>query len=229
MNHAGELQTARSSARLGLTLRLILLAPGQGFDSALMGAERRDRAAQRPAEGYAPYLLAAVGGAALFLIWLKIGALSGLRDEASYRLVYLVMALGLGAILGLVAQALWGLAGGRLFESHRATPRNLRLVWGLAAFPNVVTLSVLLPLDLVVVGPAGYTAARLADPVATAWAAFSIALGVAFAVWSAYLFVRGVKVAAESRLSRLIGAQLLALAILVLAFAPPIAASRLTT
>src|ERR671914_117351 len=168
MNHAGELQTARSSARLGLTLRLVLLAPGQGFESALMGAERRDRAAQRPAEGYAPYLLAAVGGAALFLMWLKIGALSGLRDEASYRLVYLVMALGLGAILGLVAQALWGLTGGRLFESHRATPRNLRLVWGLAAFPNVVTLSVLLPLDLVVVGPAGYTAARLADPVATA-------------------------------------------------------------
>src|SRR5688500_1684020 len=53
----------RGSARLGLTLRSVLLSPHDGFAAALKSTERRSRAGRRPAEGLAPYVLAAVGGA----------------------------------------------------------------------------------------------------------------------------------------------------------------------
>ena len=63
--------------------------------------------------------------------------------------------------------------------------------------PQVFGLFVLLPLDLAIVGIDTFTTSSLADPLSTAWAAFSIALSVSLAVWSLFLLVRGVEVVAE--------------------------------
>jgi hypothetical protein len=219
----------RSSARLGSTLRAVLLTPARGFEAAVRAADRRQKEARRPAEGVMPYLLAAVGGATLLILWLKIGALAGLREAPveSYKNEYLTAALAVGAAVGLLGQWLWGLFGARTLGAPRATARNLRLVWGAAAFPQLATLIVLLPLDLLIVGPEAFTSDRLRDPLATAWAALSIALGVAFAVWAAYLFVRGVAVISAGR-SRTIAAVLVALLLMCALFAPLVFSARFT-
>jgi hypothetical protein len=218
-----------SSARLGLTLRAILLSPSQGFEAALRTADRRERAAQHPPEGIAPYILAAAGGAALFLLWLKIGALAGLRDASldSYRAEYLTATVAVGGTLGLVAQWIWAALGTRALPS--SSPRKLRLIWGAAAFPQLLTLLILLPLDLLLVGPAAFTSGRLTDPLATAWAALSIALSLAFAAWAGYLFVCGVAVTTKAGRGRTLVAVMIAVALIVALFAPVVVSSRLTT
>ena len=206
----------RGSARLGLTLRSVLFTPHDGFATALETAERRAGAERRPAEGLSPYILAFVGGAALSSLWLKIGALSGLRQVCTdrYVVVNIVAALVLGGLLGLLAQALWGAVGAPVIRSfHGDTGRGaLRLVWGASAFPQVAALVLLLPLDLLIVGTDTFTTGALDDPLSTAWAAFSIALGISLAIWSLFLFVRGVEVAGGIGFWRAVGATGVAIA-----------------
>jgi hypothetical protein len=136
------------------------------------------------------------------LLWLKLGSLLGAREIAAsdFRWSYLFVALAAGAVLALGTQALWGLAGAAAFRigGRDVRARELRLVWGAAAFPQVVALFVLLPVDLLIVGSDTFTSTRLSDPLAGGWAAISIALSISLAVWSTYLFARGVQVAAGS-------------------------------
>ncbi len=140
------------------------------------------------------------------LLWLKAGALLGLRQVpgSAFRWDYLVAAVAAGAVLGLIAQAAWGVAGPMCARRLGAavTSSELRLVWGGSSLPQVFALVVLLPLDLVIVGPASFTDQRLSDPVAAAWASLSIALAVALTGWSLYLFLRGTQVAAGTTLGR---------------------------
>ena len=192
---------ARRSARLGLTLRSILLTPTAGFSSALRTSERRSRAGRRPAEGWAPVVLTAIGGASLVSLWLKVGALIGLREVCTDARVvsYLVATLVLGSLLSLIAYAIWGAIGPSVTRTLHGSGSSagLRLVWGAALLPQVFALVVLLPLDLAIVGTDTFTTSSLADPLSTAWAAFSIALSVSLAVWSLFLLVRGLEVVAE--------------------------------
>ncbi len=177
----------------------MLVAPLAGFESAFNVAERRARVGRHPAEGFAPFVVAAFGGAALLLLWLKVGGLLGLRDSAGadFRWAYLGTILILGALMSLTGQGLWGVAG--RYSAHvlggAALARDLRTVWGASSFPHVFALAFLLPLDLIIVGPATFTTDRLTDPLARAWAAVSVALAVSFALWSGWLFVRGVQAA----------------------------------
>ena len=196
----GEFSSARASARLGLTLRAVLLSPEVGFESAIKSADRRRRAGKRPAEGIHPYFLAAAGGAGWMLLWLKLGGLLSLRDApgGSFKLVYLALALALGAILGLGGQALWSrLAAGAAGVDKDSLPRDLRIAWGVAALPQVVGVVVLLPLDLAIAGRAAFATDPLGDSVSTAWAAFSIALSAALAAWNVYLLARGARVSLQ--------------------------------
>jgi hypothetical protein len=219
--------TARASARLGLTLRAVLVAPKEGFESAVAAADRRARAARRPAEGIAPYVLAALGGAALLLLWLKLGALFDLRDapRGSFRTVYLIGAVGVGAVLGLICQVLWAAASASILKSERAPRRNLRLMWGAAALPQIFGL-LLLPLDLLIAGPGAFTTTKLEDPLGAAWAAFSIALGAAFAGWAAYLFVRGIGITSKADSARVAAAVIVAILVIAVAYGPFIVATR---
>lgn len=189
----------RSSAHLGNTLRSILMSPRKGFEGALATTRRRREVGVRPAEGLSAYVIAALGGTAAMLLWLKLGSLTGLRSvtSADFRWSFVVVAGVAGAVLFLLAQALWGVVGRVAFRAggRRIAAAELRLVWGAAAFPQVGVLLVLLPLDLLIVGAETFTSTRLSDPLATGWAAISIALSLSLALWSLYLFARGVEVA----------------------------------
>lgn len=189
---------ARSSAHLGATLRSVLIAPDAGFRAALRSADRKERTGDSTPEGYSPYLFGALGGASAILLWLKISALVGLRAEsaATYRWGFLVAAALLGAVLGLGAQFLWGAVVARTpgVLGGKVKPREARLVWGASAFPQVFALALLLPIDLLVVGPSTFTSIRPPDSVGTMWAALSIALGIALAAWSLLIFMKGVEV-----------------------------------
>jgi hypothetical protein len=147
-----------------------------------------------------PYVLSSLGGASLSLLWLKIGALLGLRKFCPDDRVaaYIAAAAVLGAVLALVAQVIWGLIGPRVVASlhGEATGSQLRLIWGAAALPQVFALLILLPLDLVLVGTNTFTSASLSEPIETAWAAASIALSLSLGVWSVYLLAKGLTVTA---------------------------------
>ena len=197
--------SARASARLGLTLRSVLLSPRDGYAAAKRTGERRARAGERMPEGASPYVLAAAGGAALMCLWLKLGALVGLRDARleQYDGPLVVAALLLGATISLTGQALWGALGPPIAQrlGGRARPRDLRLVWGASFFPLVGVLA-LLPLDLLIVGRGVFSVDPVGDAISTAWASLSIAVGLALLAWSAWLFLRGVQVASDLRLHR---------------------------
>ncbi len=201
---------ARASAHLGSTLRSVLITPRRGFEGALARANERAEVGARPAEGVSPYVLAALGGATAMVLWLKVGSLIGARSvaQSDFRWSFLVAVTIGAALLALGAQALWGAIGSRLFETPA---RDLRLVWGAAAFPQVGALAILLPLDLLLVGPATFTSTRLEDPVATGWAALSIALAISLAIWSLFLFIRGVEVAARTEVGRAVAATAVAI------------------
>lgn len=187
----------RSSANLGSILRSVLVAPSAGFAGAIAAADRRERTGERRPEGIAPYVLAAAGGAATMLLWLRLGGLIGLRrvDPSQFRWDVLGGAVALGIILSLGTQILVSLLGPAAARSlgGGARGRDLRIVWGASAFPQVLGLA-LLPLDLVIVGPESFTTARLSDSMATGWAAVSISIGAGLAAWSLVLFVRGLQV-----------------------------------
>ena len=210
MSRADLASGTGGSARLGLTLRRVLLSPHEGFAAALKMSERRARVGRRPAEGVSTYVLAAIGGAAAAALWLKLGALTGLRQVCTdeYIASFIAATLVLGAVLGLIAQAIWGALGTPTLRAlhGEASRGSLRLVWGAAAFPQVVTLALLLPLDLLIIGSDAYATSSLDDPLSTAWAAFSIAIGISVAVWSLFLFIRGVEVAAGVGFWRAVGA-----------------------
>lgn len=223
---------SHASARLGLTLRSVLLSPTAGFAAALAQAERRRRTGSRPAEGMASLFLGAAGGASLSLLWLKVGALMGVREvcSASYLTGFIVAAAVLGAVLGLLGQGLWGGVGGPLLSAlggERPAAYELRLIWGAALLPQVFPLLVLLPLDLLIVGRDTFTTAELVDPVSTAWAAGSIALGLSAVVWTLLLLVRGVQSATSLRRWRALAGASTALASLALVVAAFVAATLL--
>lgn len=135
------------------------------------------------------------------LLWLKLGSLIGVREvaNAQFEWSYLVVAAVAGALLALVAQLVWGYVGAgavRMLGGH-APARDLRVVWGASEFPQIVGLVLLLPLDLIIVGRDTFTSEKLGDSLATGWAALSIAFSLSLAVWSSFIFVRGVEVAAS--------------------------------
>jgi hypothetical protein len=202
------------SATLGRRLRGVLVAPAAGFESAISAADRRARAGEGLAEGLTPYVLAIVGGASLMIGWLKIGGLFGGRDvdPTQFGFAELIFALVTGAVLAILGQAVFAVVAPPVVRVFRGglTGRDARIVWGAAAFPQVFTVLVLLPLDLIIVGPEIFATTKPGDSVATGWASISIALGLLMAVWSVSLFTRGVQVVAHFGLVRAIGAVVVA-------------------
>ena len=195
------------------------MAPKAGFEAAARSTERRVRTGDSPAEGYAPYVLSALGGAAAMFLWLKVSVLAGLRLDSTvtFRWSFLFAAGLLGAVLGLVAQFAWGWLGAMLVRrlDGETTAREIRMVWGASAFPQVFGL-LLIPLDLLIVGESAFTSAKLVDSVANAWAALSVAITVALMIWSLYLFVKGVSVVSKIRMHKALLASIAALVCLAI-------------
>ncbi|MGH2755777.1 MAG: hypothetical protein ACRDLB_15280, partial [Actinomycetota bacterium] len=90
-----------------------------------------------------------------------------------------------------------------------------RMAWGASSFPQVFGVLLLVPLDLLIVGPHTFTSAKLEDSVASAWAALSIAVAVSLLLWSLYLFIKGLSVVAGIRMPRALAASSAALLCLV--------------
>ena len=211
------------SATLGRRLRSVLVAPAAGFEAATSAADRRARAGESLSEGLTPYVLAIVGGASLMIGWLKLGGLLGGRDVDPTQFGYteLVFALVTGAVLAMLGQAVFGVVAPPVTRALGGglSGRDARIVWGAAAFPQVGTVLVLLPLDLIIVGPEIFATTKPGDSVATGWASISIAVGLLMAVWSISLFTRGVQVVAHLGLLRAIGAVIVAATCLSLVIA----------
>ncbi|MFN2524976.1 MAG: hypothetical protein ABR505_01745 [Actinomycetota bacterium] len=205
---------AGGKGRIGPTLRAVLVAPEAGFGAAIKSTLRREQSGRRPGEGYAPSVIGALGFGALCLLWLKLASLLHLREVAAadFRWDFLIASFFLAAALGLALQHLWGALSGPLLRSMasdtsapsgsgrpparpQASAAVFRSVWGLALFPQMLALAILLPLDLLIVGPETFTSERLADPLAKLWAAISIAGGTFLAAWSLWLLYKGIGVA----------------------------------
>ena len=164
--------------------------------------------------------MSAVGGAQLMLLWLKLGGLLNLRSVAAsdFAWSYVIVAMVGAALLMVIAQYVWGPLG-RLSLARMgagADPAKLRFVWGVSALPQMFGLVILLPLDVLLVGRRLFTSERIIDTLPALWAALSVALSVSLAVWSAYLFYRGVRAASAARASKAIVAMLVACGCLAL-------------
>lgn len=189
--------SGRGSARFGATVRSVLVSPGSAFVPALKRVETS-------AEATSTYVLAALGGAAGLLLWLKVRALIGFRalSPSEFRWAYLVTWLVFAAVVAVAAQVVWSFAAPRLGGPDAGSPRSFRAVWALSAFPQIPALLVLMPLDLLLVGRDAFTASDGGDSVALAWMALSTAVSVSLAVWSAFVFVMGTHVATRASAGR---------------------------
>ena len=183
-----------------------MLHPSRGFAEVLQVTEERRTQDFRTPEGAAPSVLAALGGAGLMTVWLKLGGLLELRTYAQddFRWAYLGTALAVAAVAGILAQLMWSVLAAQVARrlGRRADQAELRTVWGAAAFPLAFTLFPLLLIDAIVVGPASFTTERLDDPISTGWAALSIAIGSALVVWWLFLLLRGFAAATGFRALR---------------------------
>jgi hypothetical protein len=137
---------------------------------------------------------------------------------SDFRWSFLAVGAVAGALLALVAQLIWGYIGALTVRSlgGHTTARDLRVVWGASDFPHIIGLVLLLPLDLIIVGSDTFTSEKLTDPLSTGWAALSIALSLSLAVWSLYIFVRGVEVAASVSLPKAVGISLVGAVVLAI-------------
>ena len=190
---SSAVSSRHGSARLGATVRGVLVSPGSAFVPALKRVETSE-------EGRSTYVLAALGGAAAMLLWLKVRALVGFRALApsDFSWSYFVVALVFAAVVAVLAQILWSFAGPAAGGPDSGSPRSFRAVWALSAFPQVPALLLLAPIDLLLVGEEAFTASDTGDSVALAWLALSTAGAVSLAVWSAYVFAKGTHVATRA-------------------------------
>jgi hypothetical protein len=188
------------SARLGATVRGVLLSPGSAFVPTLKRVESSE-------EGRSTYLLAALGGAAAMLLWLKVRALVGFRALApsDFTWGYFVSSLLLAAAVAVLAQVAWSFVAPAAGGPDSGSPRSFRAVWALSAFPQLPALLLLAPLDLLLVGEGAFIATDSGDSVALAWLALSTAAGVSLAVWSGYVFAKGTHVATRATPARTAG------------------------
>lgn len=170
-------------------------------------------------------VLAGLGGAHLLLIFLKVRGLTGFRPVSPAETEWWG---GLG--LALFAAAVAGVIGHLLF-AFVATPLvarlgkpcerpDLRTIWGLAGFPAAAGFVLLVVLDILIAGREAYSSIE-DDSLVTAWAAGSLAIAVSLGIWSLYLFVQGLRVAADVRPPRSI--MVLLVAVLSLAIASVLA------
>ncbi|MDQ4124704.1 MAG: hypothetical protein M3134_03760 [Actinomycetota bacterium] len=190
---SSAVSSSHGSTRLGATVRGVLVSPGSAFVPTLKRVETSD-------EGTSTYVLAALGGAAAMLLWLKVRALVGFRALApsDFTWGYFITALVFAAVVAVLAQIAWGFLAPIAGGGDSGSPRSFRAVWALSAFPQVPALLVLAPLDLLLVGEHAFTASDSGDSVALAWLALSTAAGVSLAVWSAYVFAKGTHVATRA-------------------------------
>ena len=136
------------------------------------------------------------------VLWLRLTSLLRIFDRpiSATEWSFVLGGLVLGAILAAIAYVIWTRLAPRMIDSDRGLSKDrLRVAWSFSDFPLALYVAVLLPLDLLIVGPEIFSTDRLDGTFAMIWSAMSLALLVALAAWSVYLFVRGVDAASGTR------------------------------
>ena len=148
-------------------------------------------------------VLAALGVAHLLLVFLKVRGLTGFRAVSAEDTQWwggLGLAVLAAAIGGVLAHLLFGVVAPSLVArlGKRAEGRELRTIWGLSSFPAAAGFLLLVVLDVLIAGREAYSALE-GDSLVRGWAAGSLALALSLGFWSLYLFVVGLRVAADVR------------------------------
>lgn len=180
-------------------MRTVLVSPRAGFQALV----RADRASSSDTGPQAPilYLLTAIGGAALLLLYFKVRSVFNIwnAEDIQFEAGPFATLLFIGAVVALPARFLYSRA--IPFLSKDAAPRKLRVVWAGAAFPLLLLVLIVLPLDLLIAGTGSFTR-DWSGSAATAWAGASTALSLGLLVWSLTLFALGLVATHKWQLSK---------------------------
>lgn len=199
----------------GGAVRTALLSPGRGFRRILELARAGPGGWKRTVLVALP---AALGGAFLLLVFLKVRSLTGFRAEAPDDWGVFAAGFAVAALAGVLAHFVFPLGAtpllGRL--GRRVAGRDLRLIAGVAALPAAIGFTLLVVVDVLIAGREAYSEIS-GDTLLTGWTAGSLALAVAAGAWSLYLFMQALALAAEIRLRRSIMVVVVAGAALLLA------------
>lgn len=181
-----------TSQHLGRRLRTVLVTPRAGFRSALRGDVAA--AAASPATAF----MVLLAGVSTMTLWLKVTSLVRLADRPASETTWdkVLPGLALGGVLGIAAYLIWARLAPHIARDDDPRLRDrLRLAWAFSDFPLAAYALVILPLDLLFVGPEVFATDRPDATFARVWSALSVALLLSAAVWSVFLFIRGVEAA----------------------------------
>lgn len=180
-------------------MRTVLVSPRAGFQALV----RADRASSSDTGPQAPllYLLTAVEGAALLLLYFKVRSVFNIwnAEDIRFEAGPFATLLVIGAFVALVARFVYSRTIPLL--SKDAAPRKLRVVWAGAAFPLLLLLLIVFPMDLLITGTGSFTR-DWTGSAATAWAGASTALGLGLLIWSLTLFALGLVATHKWKLSK---------------------------
>ena len=219
-NNQAPRKNPAPSAHWGSALRSILTSPRRGFARAIRLSRSGDGGRAR---AVLVTLLAALGAAHILLVFLKVRGLTGFRPISPEETQWwggLGLAILAAAVAGVVAHLLFGVVARPIVArlGTRSEGRELRTIWGLASFPAAAGFVLLVVLDVFIAGREAYSSVE-GDSLVTGWAAGSLAIALSLGIWSLYLFVQGLRVAADVRPSRSIMVLLVAvLCVAVAAF-----------
>lgn len=151
-------------------------------------------------------LLAALGGAFLTLLFLKVRGVIGFEGitPSEFRWRDFSLVLVAGALAGIIGHYLFGWLAQALVarDGKRASARDLRTVWGVAGVPVALAFVLFLVLDVLIGGRDVYLTPREGDSLVMGWAIGSLVLALGAAAWSFLLFLKGIGITGEMRPSR---------------------------
>jgi hypothetical protein len=189
--------TRSTSSNLGGRLRNVLLSPRSGFRSAL-----RPEVAAAAARSPMSVFIVLLGGMATMALWLRVTGLVQLAERPTAETEWdtVLPALVLGAVVAALAYLVWTRSAPRLTKTAKSvTSDRLRLVWSFSGFPLAAYTLLILPLDLLLVGPEVFSTDKLDGTFAMIWSALSLALLLAAYTWAVFLFVRGLQATTSDR------------------------------
>ena len=151
-------------------------------------------------------ILAALGGAFLMLLFLKVRGVIGFEGVSlsEFKWLHVFAAFVAGAIVAGIAHYLFGMLTPTLLPeaAKNGGSRDLRTVWGLAALPAAVTFAVFALLDVFIGGPDVYLTPRDGDSLVVGWSIGSLVLALAVTAWSLVIFYKGLSVIGGARVTR---------------------------
>ena len=145
-------------------------------------------------------LLVFLGGVGTMTLWLKVSLLIQQADQPQSETTWLTVtaSLLLGGLLAAVSFVVWSRVAPRIAAARgsRTSIDRVRVAWAFSDFPLAIYVSIMVPLDLLLVGPEIFSSETLEGSFAVTWSALSVGVLLAATAWSVFLFVKGLVAAA---------------------------------